>query len=171
MNLFGYEMACFLRIINLFFIYVLIAVLFGAYLYQFLEGERPCFLCFLQRSGMIGIAAALLMNFRFGIKVQHYGLAILSALLGRIFALKQISMHVCAAFPNYGEAIYGLDLFVWAYLIYTLAIFACALFTIFFGYAKVREFPPTWGPFEQIAFWAISLITLANVFDTIRPLM
>lgn len=156
-------MACFQRIMNLLFIYILIVVLFGAYLYQIIKAEAPCYLCLLQRLGMIGIAVSLLMNFRFGIKVQHYGLAILSALLGRIFSLKQISMHVCPEFPAYGEAIFGLDLFLWAYIVYTFAIFACALLAIFFGYTKTMEYSPMWGPLERIAFWAIALIIISNL--------
>lgn len=159
-------MAYFQRIMNLLFIYILILILLFAYFYQFSRREEPCPLCLLQRLGMIGVAASLLMNFRFGIRVQHYGLAIVSALLGRIFSLKQISMHACPEFPALDQAVFGLDLFVWAYLSYTFAIFACALLTIFFGYTKTLEYFPTWGLFERIAFWALVLITASNLVDT-----
>lgn len=159
-------MANFQRILNLLFIYIIFFVLFAAYFYQYLRNEDPCFLCILQRLGMIGVASALLMNFRFGIKVQHYGLAILSALIGRIFALRQIAMHACPEFPTFGQKVFGFDLYIWAFFVFTFSIFACAILTILYGFTKNKDFPPTWGLFERVAFWAIALITVSNLITT-----
>lgn len=159
-------MVAFQRALNLLFIFVIFAVLLSASLYQFTRYVPPCPLCILQKLGMIGIAASLLMNCKFGIKAQHYGLAILSALIGRIFSLKQISMHVCPEFPTYGRAVFGFDLYVWAFIVFTCSIFACALLTIFFGYTKKRDFSPSWGFLDRIAFWAVFLITLCNLITT-----
>lgn len=160
-------MVLFQRILNLLFIYVLCVVLLGAYAYQYIKGEQPCPLCLLQRLGMIGIAVALLLNLRFGIKVQHYGLAILSAILGRMVSLRQIGLHVCPEFPTFGEPIFGLDLYVWAYIVFTCSIFACAVLTIIYGYFKNQSYLPTWGFAEKIAFWAVGLITLSNTITTL----
>lgn len=161
-------MAAILRLLNLLFIYILVLVLLGGILYQLIKGEAACYLCILQRLGMIGIISALLMNFRFGVKVQHYGLAILSALMGRIFSLRQIAMHVCPEFPAYGEAIFGFDLYIWAFIIFTCSIFACAVLTIFFGYSRGKEFPPSWGLGARTAFWATALIVAINLITTLK---
>ncbi len=155
------------RIFNDLFIFVLCVVLLASDWIQFVEGEEPCSLCLLQRLGMIGVASSLVMNLRFGIKVQHYGLAILSALLGRIVSLRQIGLHVCPEFPTFGEPIFGLDLYVWAFLVFTSSILACAILLVFFGYSKRQEYPPTWGFFEQLAFGLLLLITLGNVIATL----
>ena len=160
-------MAKFQRVMNLLFIYILFIVLFGSYLYQYFKGAQPCHLCTLQRLGMIGVACALLMNLRFGIKPQYYGLAILSALTGRLFSLKQIAMHVCPEFPTYGQAIFGYDLYVWAFIVFSCSIFACAILTIIYGYTKKKEIPPTWGFPEGIAFLGGILITVSNFFTTL----
>lgn len=151
---------------NLCFIWVLFFVLLGSYIYEFTRHLHPCSLCILQRLAMIGVACALLMNCRFGIKVQHYGLAILSALLGRIFSLRQIAMHLCPEFPSAGEAVLGLDLYVWAFLVFTLSIFACAILTMFYGYTRKLEFPITWRLAEKCTLGAIVLIALANFVTT-----
>lgn len=155
------------RILNLLFIYVLCAILLAAYCYQVLKGEKPCFLCFFQRLGMTGIAIALLMNLRFGIKVHHYGLAILSALLGRIVALRHISLHIYPQIPSFGKAVLGFDLYLWSFFIFTTSIFACAILLIIYGYSKHHEQTPTWGLFGKLAFILIALITIGNVINAL----
>jgi disulfide bond formation protein DsbB len=155
------------RILNRLFIFVLCGILLSAYLYQFIERAEPCSLCLLQRLGMIGVATAILMNLRFGIKVEHYGLAILSALMGRIVSLRQIGLHVCPEFPAFGKPVLGFDLYVWAFIVFTCSIFACAVLLILYGYSKHHEHHPTWGVFEKIAFWLVVLITFGNVINTL----
>jgi len=152
---------------NVLFIFVLAAVLCAAYGYQIIKQEEPCPLCLLQRLGMIGIACALLMNLRFGIKVEHYGLAILSALLGRLVSLRQIELHVCPDFPKFGEPVLGFDLYVWAFIVFTCSVFACAVLLIIYGYNKNKEYIPSWGVLEKFAFWVVTLITLGNVIVTL----
>lgn len=156
-------MATLQRILNIVFILVLCAVLLAAYSYQLIKREEPCPLCLLQRLGMIGIATALLMNLRFGIKVEHYGLAILSALLGRIVSLRQISLHVCPQFSTFGEPVLGYDLYVWAFVVFTCSIFACATFLIMYGYAKDCKYLPVWNTLEKLTFASVTFITLANI--------
>ncbi len=157
-------MATFQRILNLLFILVLCGVLLGSHSYQYLKSEAPCPLCLLQRLGMIGITLALLMNLRFGIKVQHYALAILSALLGRLVSLRQISFHVCPALHSFGEPVFGFDLYVWAFLVFTASIFACAILLIIYGFSQNHDSSPTWGLFEKLISILIALILLGNIF-------
>jgi disulfide bond formation protein DsbB len=151
------------RILNLLFIFVLCFVLAAGYWYQFAMHEKPCPLCLLQRLGMIGIATALLMNLRFGIRVHHYGLAILSALLGRMVSLRQIGLHICPTFPSYGEPVFGYDLYVWAFIVFTCSIFSCAILLIIKGFSKASHYPPTWGSPEKMAYATLFFLTLANV--------
>lgn len=154
------------RVLNLLFIFVLCGVLFGSYFYQYLKSEEPCPLCLLQRLGMIGVILAILMNLRFGIKVQHYGLAILSALLGRIVSLRQISYHVCPEFPAFGEPVLGFDLYIWSFIIFTCSIFACAVLLIIYGFSQQKQPPPTWGAFERFVSIIVALLIAANVVTT-----
>ena len=138
-------MSAFQRFLNIFFIYVISLILLASYAYQFLLKEEPCSLCMLQRAGMIGIASSLLLNLRFGIKIQYYGLAIISALLGRVVSLRQIGFHICPDFPSFGRPIFGIDLYVWSFIIFTLSIFACAILLIFKGFSKQETYPARWG--------------------------
>lgn len=160
-------MVGFQRFLNLVFIYVICAVLLGSYIYQYIRSEDPCALCLLQRLGMIGVVSALLLNLRFGIKVQHYGLAILSALLGRMVSLRQIGMHVCPEFPTFGEPILGFDLYIWSFIVFSSSIFAAAILTMLYGFTKTQEFPPHWGFGARLGFWAVMLIALSNFITTL----
>jgi len=159
-------MVYFQRILNLLFIYVLCIVLLGGYAYQYIKSEDPCPLCLLQRLGMIGVATALLLNLRFGIKAQHYGLAIVSASLGRMVSLRQIGLHVCPEFPTFGEPVLGFDLYVWAYIVFTCSIFSAAVLTIIYGYYKNLTYPPSWNLADRIAFWSIVFLTVTNALAT-----
>jgi hypothetical protein len=116
---------------------------------------------------MIGVAVALLMNLRFGIKVQHYGLAILSALMGRAVALRQISFHICPEFPPFGEPVFGLDLYVWSFFVFSCSQFAVAVLLILYGFSKNGDFTPVWGKGEKLAFGAVCLLSLANIYTSL----
>lgn len=159
-------MAAFQRFLNVFFVYIICLILLASYAYQFILKEAPCCLCMMQRVGMIGIASSLLLNLRFGIKIQYYGLAILSALLGRVVSLRQIGFHICPDFPEFGRPIFGIDLYVWSFIIFSTSIFACAVLLIFKGYSKTEMYPPRWGLFEQLGFWSVFAIVVSNGFIT-----
>lgn len=149
--------------LNLFFIYTLLLVLIGAYLYQYIARQEPCPLCLLQRLGMIGVACSLLMNLRFGIKAQHYGLAILSAMIGRSFSLKQISLHICPGFPSYDQEVFGLDLYMWAFIVFSCSIFASAVLCIFYGYSEPAKKSAVFGVLDHLAFWGVFTLTAGNI--------
>jgi hypothetical protein len=113
---------------------------------------------------MIGVAVSLLMNLRFGIHVQYYGLAILNAVLALIVALRQISMHICTDFPSFGEPILGYDLYVWSFIVFVCSIVACSILMILYDHSK--EHPVIWGRPEKWAFGFVVLIILANIVTT-----
>jgi disulfide bond formation protein DsbB len=159
-------MVAFQRFLNLLFIYTLCAVLLGSYAYQYIRSEEPCSLCLLQRLGVIGMMAALLLNVRFGIKVQHYGLVILSALLGRMVSLRQIGLHVCPEFPTFGEPVLGFDLYVWSFIVFSASIFASAILIILYGVTKNQEFAPRFGVGSKFAFWVVFLTVISNFLTT-----
>jgi disulfide bond formation protein DsbB len=155
------------RIFNLLFIFILSFILIGGYIFQIIVREDPCTLCFLQRIGMTGIAIALLMNLRFGIKVEHYGLAILSALLGRVVSLNQIGLHIHPKINTFGTPVFGLQLYVWSFIVFNCSVFACAILLIMYGFTKEKDHQAAWGPLEKGAFSLVLLITLGNLINSL----
>jgi len=155
------------RILNVLWVFVLCGVLLAAYGYQFLKHEIPCPLCMLQRLAIIGIATGVLMNLRFGIRAEHYGLALLSALVGYTVSLRQISLHICPQFPTFGEPVLGYDLYVWAFIVFTCSILAAAILLILFGFFNHGAEQPVWGRLQKTAFGLVCLIVLVNIVTTL----
>jgi len=98
------------------------AVLAYAVASQFITGELPCPLCLLQRIGFVAVGVGLLMNVMLGPRPSHYGFAIISAIAGGIFALRQVSLHVIPGTPPYGDPFFGLHFYTWAFILFAVMI-------------------------------------------------
>lgn len=152
------------RFLNALVILIISGVILSAFGVQIFLGEEPCPLCYLQRAGMIGVAFALALNLKFGIRPQHYGLALLFTLVGGAVALRQISLHVCPQFPTFGSPVLGMSLYTWSFLVFVCSVFAIALMLLL--YRRDQEDVPV----EKWSLFAIGLIffvTVANVLSTL----
>jgi hypothetical protein len=58
----------------------------------------------------------LVMNLRFGENAKFYALSLLSAIFGASVAGRQILIHIVPGTPGYGEPLFGLHLYTWAFL-------------------------------------------------------
>ena len=154
------------RALNISWVFVLSGVLISAYLYQVIRQEGPCPLCLLQRLGMLGISIAILLNLRFGIKPEHYALAILSALGGGAVSLRQIILHICPQFPTFGSPVLSYDLYVWALIVFICSILAAAVLLILYGFSSHKYTPPVWSIWEKITFGLVTFLTAGNVVTT-----
>lgn len=97
-----------------------IAMAFGL---QIFEGEQPCPLCYMQRVAMISISTAALMNLFYGIRMVHYAMALFASLVGGIVAFRQISLHICPGFPQFGEPFWGISLYSWSFITFVCSVF------------------------------------------------
>ncbi|MEZ5315572.1 MAG: disulfide bond formation protein B [Chlamydiales bacterium] len=147
------------RNLNALLVYILTAILIGAFLIEIFADERPCVLCFLERLGMIGVAIGALMNCRLGPHKLHYGLSILSALFGGAVALRQIALHICPGFPVFGKSFWGLNLYTWSFLIFSSSIIYIALLLISFDQSKKSRM----NLWCRYAFFAAFGVTVANI--------
>jgi disulfide bond formation protein DsbB len=98
-----------------------IIILAAALIIQFLYSEQYCPLCMLQRIAFINIGIALLMNLRYGNKVPHWSLVILSAIAGLAVSIRQILLHINDS-VGFGTAVLGLHLYTWCFIAFSLAI-------------------------------------------------
>lgn len=159
------------RNINALAILALFGVLLSAFGVQFLEHEEPCPLCMLQRIGMIGVASSLLLNIKFGMHTSHYALALLSSLVGGTVALRQISLHVCPGFPEFGMPVLGLSLYTWSFIVFACSILGVAILLFLMDVksaeeARVEAEKHPWNALTTVALFAILSITAANIFTT-----
>ena len=156
-------------LINLIGVLGLCFVLSSVYFVQFVWHEFPCPLCLLQRMAMLGVAFGLMLNLRNGVKPAHYGLSILSAMLGAGIATRQILLHIAPkpGDTGYGTPIFGLHLYTWALLIFLAAIVIIGLLLFaerqFDGTANVASFvPKSMVQTIRVACWILLIICVSN---------
>ncbi len=108
-----------------------VAILAGALVMQFVYGEDPCPLCLLQRAAFVSIGIALLMNLRYGNKVAHWALVILSAAAGIAVSIRQILLHVNDS-VGYGSPVTGIHLYTWCFIGFALAIVGATILLLIY---------------------------------------
>nr|WP_234824101.1 disulfide bond formation protein B [Bremerella cremea] len=147
---------------------VVVSVLLGAFYFQFGLHEDPCPLCLLQRMGMIGVILGLAMNTQFGFHRLHFAAVNLAALVGAMFSIRQVLLHICpvAGEPSgYGDAFFGMHLYSWGVLVFAASILGSSILL-----TLVNEKPPEstrkQSMFEQIVFHLAALVCFANVVST-----
>ncbi len=147
---------------------ILNLIILSAFGVQAFLNEQPCSLCLLQRVCMISVSIAALLNVRFGIKMSHYSLMILSSVLGGFIALRHIALHVCPGSLPFGTPILGLSLYTWSFIIFVCCVVAVALLLLLFNPYKVDE----WEELElnhwhRFAFGLAFIIILCNVVTSL----
>ena len=144
-------------------------ILLGAYYMQFERREFPCPLCLLQRLAMLGVALGAMMNLRYGIHPTHYGISLLSAVLGACISARQILLHINPGDTGYGTPVFGMHLYTWALIVFVVSIILIGL--MLFSdeqYHDYDDFKPlkNVGWFAGIVFFLVVLIAGANVVTT-----
>lgn len=100
-----------------------LAIAFG---YQFVLGELPCPLCLMQRMAFIAVGVGITLNITAGTRPAHYGIAILSAMLGAALSGRQILLHIVPGTGAFGSALFGLHFYTWAFIAFAVVILAAA---------------------------------------------
>lgn len=114
------------------------AILGLALLLQFIGNELPCPLCMLQRYAMILTSLGALWIIREAQTgmltptryTQGLGLGALGALIGAVFAGRQVLLHILPGDAGYGPPEMGLHLYSWAFISFCVVILFCAVMGI-----------------------------------------
>ena len=112
-----------LNVAGLFGLSAVLAVAFG---YQLVLGELPCPLCLMQRMAFIAVGVGITLNITAGTRPAHYGIAILSALLGLALSGRQILLHIVPGTGAYGSTLLGLHFYTWAFIAFAVVILGAA---------------------------------------------
>jgi disulfide bond formation protein DsbB len=147
---------------------VICAVLIGAFVVQFGEGEFPCPLCMLQRMAMMLCAlgpAYVIMKARDGeVKTSDfatgYGMSVVAAVGGAFISIRQILLHIMPPDPGFGEPMFGLHLYTWALLVFTAVLVDSGLNLVF-----TRELEPQkaeFGWISRLVLWLFGAVIVAN---------
>ena len=107
----------------------------------------------------------LLFNLKFGIHKIHYGLSLLSCLVGGFVAARQIALHICPGFPQFGAPFWGLSLYTWSFLVFVSSVAFIALLLIFFDQKTVSKGVNWW---DKLAILLVFLAAAINIFTTFQ---
>jgi len=119
---------------------VVSGVLLGAFGVQFVEGEFPCPLCYLQRMAMVlavlGPARMIAIGHRKGVIepsvfTTAFGMTVLASLLGATISVRQILLHIDPGEVGYGSPVFGLHLYTWALLVFVALLLDAGLHLTF----------------------------------------
>jgi disulfide bond formation protein DsbB len=144
------------------------AVLIGAFVVQFGQGEFPCPLCILQRMAMILCAlgpAYVIMKARDGeVKTSDfatgYGMSVVAAVGGASISIRQILLHIVPPDPGFGEPVLGMHLYTWALIVFVAVLVDSGLNLVF-----AHELAPQGVEFgwpSRLVLWLLGAIIVAN---------
>jgi disulfide bond formation protein DsbB len=143
------------RALNALGLLALSVPLLYAFADQFLKHDLPCPLCLMQRMGFIAAGIGIALNVTIEPRPAHYGMAIVSAVLGAAVSLRQIALHVAPGTGSYGDAFLGFHFYTWAFIVFGLIILGSAVMLFLEG-----QFEPELAP-EPVRVAGLSLIAVA----------
>jgi disulfide bond formation protein DsbB len=115
------------KLLNAFGLIAIDTVLVLAFVDQLWFRDLPCPLCILQRAGFFAAGFGLALNLVFGPKPSHYGVAIIGALAGGSISMRHVLLHIVPGSGAYGNPIFGLHLYTWAFIAFGLMVLGCAI--------------------------------------------
>jgi disulfide bond formation protein DsbB len=156
------------RLLNVLGLIAVDTVLVLAFVDQLWFRDLPCPLCILQRAGFVAAGFGLVLNVLFGPRPSHYGVVILGACLGAAMSMRQILLHIVPGTGEYGNAIFGLHLYSWAFIVFALMIAGSAVLLL-----NDRQFgrPEPWSqrlsvlPLTALALFAV--VVVGNILSTL----
>jgi disulfide bond formation protein DsbB len=156
------------RLLNALGLVAIDTLLVLAFIDQLWFRDLPCPLCILQRVGFIAAGFGIALNLLFGPRPSHYGLTILGAAVGGSIAMRQILVHIVPGSGSYGNAVFGMHLYTWAFIGFLLIIIGTAIMLL---YDRQFARPEPWSSrLDVLALTALVtflLIAVGNIVSTL----
>ncbi|MBU3731797.1 MAG: disulfide bond formation protein B [Beijerinckiaceae bacterium] len=132
---------------------------------QIVFHELPCPLCLLQRMAMFAAGVGLVLNISVQHAPRHYGIIIISSVIGMFMAIRQILLHIVPGTGAYGDPFLGLHFYTWAFLLFVGMIAGASLMLMIMRQSgsEARQTTPWLGTF---AIGLFTVLVVANVIGT-----
>jgi disulfide bond formation protein DsbB len=156
------------RLLNAVGLLAIGTVLALAFIDQLWFGELPCPLCILQRAGFFAAGFGIALNIIFGPKPSHYGMAIIGAIAGGAISMRQILLHIVPGTGSYGDPVFGLHLYTWAFIAAVMIVLGCAIMLMDDRqFSRVEPLSVRLKPLPLSVLLLFLVLAVANVFSTI----
>jgi disulfide bond formation protein DsbB len=143
-------------------------VLALAFVDQLWFSDLPCPLCILQRAGFTAAGFGLALNVIFGPKPSHYGTTVLGAAVGAAVSIRQILDHVVPGTGSYGNAVFGLHLYTWAFIAFVLMIVGAGVMLLDDRqFSRAEPMSSRLRPLPVTAVATFLLLAVGNVISTV----
>lgn len=152
------------------------AVVCGGLFYQFALGEYPCPLCVVQRMFMLLAATGAAFIIRTALVhgvvggrdyMTGWGLSLVAVTAGSFASWRQTMLHVLPGAKGYGSEVFGLHLYVWAWILFQASVVAVGLVLAFARATAARSVPADGpGPTRTagvLVLWFLGLVIAANL--------
>ena len=156
------------RLLNALGLIAVDTVLALAFVDQLWFRDLPCPLCILQRAGFAAAGFGLALNLIFGPRPSHYGVTILGAAVGAAISMRQILTHIVPGTGSYGNDIFGLHLYSWAFIAFALMIIGSAVMLLDDRqFARTEPWSNRLNVLPLTAFVMFLVLAIGNVISTI----
>lgn len=143
-------------------------VLALAFIDQIWFRDLPCPLCILQRVGFFAAGFGIALNIIFGPKPSHYGVATIGAVGGAAIAMRQILIHIVPGTGSYGNPVFGLHLYTWAFIAFVVIVVGCAIMLLDDRqFSRAEPMSVRLKPLPLSALLLFLVLAVANIFSTI----
>jgi disulfide bond formation protein DsbB len=143
-------------------------VLALAFIDQIWFRDLPCPLCILQRVGFLAAGFGIALNIIFGPKPSHYGVAIIGAVAGAAIAMRQILIYIVPGTGSYGNPVFGLHLYTWAFIAFVVIVVGCAIMLLDDRqFSRAEPMSVRLKPLPLSALLLFLVLAVANIFSTI----
>jgi disulfide bond formation protein DsbB len=156
-------MARFLNILGLAGVSLALCV---AFFYQLVLGELPCPLCLLQRGAFVALGMGFLLNIRFGSSTAHYGIVLISAVIGAATSSRQMLLHFKPGDAGFGSALLGLHFYTWGLVVFMATIVYTGIL-LFIEAGNRRQEDAMQDNLGRAVFGLFLLVVAGNLISTL----
>ncbi|GAA5108645.1 disulfide bond formation protein B [Bartonella jaculi] len=145
-------------------------VLLMAFYYQLtkpVSSAAPCPLCLLQRLGFIIAGCGFMFNIFHRVKTIHYGMVVLGCMVTCLSAAKQIFLQIIFGNLGEGTTLFGLRLYIWAFMIAALYIVVVAFVMVLTEWAHKFKVFALFPIISKMAGFLFVLLIAANLLTAI----
>jgi disulfide bond formation protein DsbB len=156
------------RLLNALGLIAVDTVLALAFIDQLWFSDLPCPLCILQRAAFTAAGFGLALNLVFGPRPSQYGLTIVGAAVGAAISMRQILIHIVPGSGSYGNEIFGMHLYSWAFIAFALMVVGCGV--LLFDdrqFARSEPWSNRLSVLPLTAFVLFLVLAVGNVISTL----
>ena len=139
-----------------------------AFIDQLWFRDLPCPVCILQRGAFIAAGFGIALNLLLGARPTHYGMTIMGAAAGGAISLRQILLYIVPGSGSYGNEVFGMHLYTWAFIGFVLIILGVAAMLFYDRqFSRAEPLSSRLDALTLTALATFALFTVGNVFSTL----